>query len=187
MKGRDSELLIGICILIYSHHVKRRNMVLMAPRFSRAQSVHSVCLRSGKATFVSCASALAGVQKSSFVALGSRKCAQRCAKPKSPALTCSDLPSGLHPQHNAVIKNRYTRNDPVPHQLGHAAVTALMRNSSFFFSSSQTWLCAQEKGGPAIPLLASLPNNPLGTTSRIPLHLSAPFVSSGAFKGTGGG
>lgn len=121
-------------------------MVLVAPHFSRAQSVHSACLRSGEATFVSCASALARVQKSSFVALGSRKCAQRCEKPKIPALTCYDLPSGLHPQHNAVIKNRYTRNDPVPHQLGHAALTALMRNSSFFLLFTTLAVRSGERG-----------------------------------------
>lgn len=34
VKGRDSELLIGICILIYSHHVPRINIMLMAPVFS---------------------------------------------------------------------------------------------------------------------------------------------------------
>lgn len=33
MKGRVSELLIGICILIYSHHVQRINIMLMAPVF----------------------------------------------------------------------------------------------------------------------------------------------------------
>lgn len=46
--------------------------MLMAPHFSCTQSIHSVCLQRGKATFVSCASALATVQKYSFVELGSR-------------------------------------------------------------------------------------------------------------------
>lgn len=33
VKGRDSELLIGICILIYSHHVQRINIMLVVSVF----------------------------------------------------------------------------------------------------------------------------------------------------------
>lgn len=166
-KRRNAEQLIGICILIYSLHIKRRNTTLMAPRFSHTQSVHTVCLQRGKATFVSCASALATVQECSFVELGSRS-ARRCKKSKTPSSTFYHLPSGLHTQHNTVIKNSCTWKDPAPHQL--ADVSLYWRTCSsnccdkkfVLFSSSHPSPSTQEKGGPAISLLASFPNNPLG-------------------------
>lgn len=179
-KRRNSGLLIGICILIYSLHIRRRNTMLMAPRFSHLQSVHTVCLQRGEATFVSYASALATVQKCSFVELGSRS-ARRCKESKTPSSTFYHLPSGLHTQHNTVIKKSYTWKDPAPHQL--ADVSLYWRTCSsnccdkkfVFFSSSHPSPCTQKKGGPANPCPRILPQQPTGALNN-PLLLSAPFV-----------
>lgn len=164
-KRRNAELIIGICILIYSLHIKRRNTRLTAPRFSHTQSIPALCLQRGEATFVSCASALATVPKCSFVELGSRS-ARRWKESKTPSSTFYHLPGGLHTQHNAVIKNSYTWKEPVPHQL--ADVSLYWRTCSsncwdkkfVFLSSSHPCPCTQEKGGPAISLLASFPSTP---------------------------
>lgn len=153
---------------LFSPYKKRINTMLMAPSFLHTLSIHSVCLQRGKATFVSCASVLATVQKCSFVELGSRSVhiGVRNLRPQL-LLFVTSLVDYTH----SIIQslNIFTRemtqsfiSSLMCHFTDrHAAVIALITNLSFF-SSLHPSLCAQEKGGPAVSLLTSLPNNPLG-------------------------
>lgn len=154
---RNSELLIGICVLIYSLHVKRRNTVLMAPCFSRTRSVPSVCLRRGTATFVSCASALATVQKSSFVELGSRSVHRgvRNLRPQLlPFITSPTAYTRSTTQSLKIVTHEMTQRLISSLRChftdGHAALIALIRNLSF--SPLHTPPCVLRRKGDRQPL-----------------------------------
>lgn len=150
----------------------------MAPHFSCMQSAHSACLWRGKATFVSCASALALAQKCSFVELGSRSVHRGVRNLRPQLLLFIMSPVGYtHStiQSLKIVTHQMTQcrlSSLVCHFMDrHAAVIALIRNLSIF-TSSHCSHCIQEKGGPAISL-TSLANNHWVLNDPL---LSAPFV-----------
>lgn len=170
VKRRNSELLIGIYTLIYSLHIKKKKKKYNAddsPFFR--YTVYPQCVPAERKGYL-CFMCICSCYSAKMLLCWARQqeCAQRCKESKTPASTFYHLPGGLPLQHNTVIKNSYTWNDPAPHQLTDVSLYGRICSSNcsdkkfVFFSSSHPSLCAQEKGGRVISLLTSSPNNPLG-------------------------
>jgi len=152
-EGRNSVLLIEICVLIYTLHVKKRKKKLIAPCFSCTQSVHSVCLQRGKATFVSCASVLATVQKSSFVELSSRSVHSSVRNPRHQLLLF--LTSPVDYTHSTTQSLKIVTHEVTQHLISllmrhfrdrHAAVIALIRRN-LSLSALRTPPCVLRRKG----------------------------------------
>lgn len=152
---------------LFSPRKKKKRDADGSPFFPRTQSVHSVFPRRGKATFVSCASALATVQKCSFVELGSRS-VQGGVRNLRPQLLLSITSPVDYPRSTIQSLKIVTREmtQPLISSLmcrftdRHAAVIAPTRNLSF--SPLRTPRCALRRKGDR----QSLSSHPYPTTHR---------------------
>lgn len=163
-KRRNAELIIGICILIYSLHIKRRNTMLMALHnlstpFARKEErllplfhVHLLLLQYKNTPLLSSAAGVHGGVRN----LRPHLLLFITSQVHYTRSTIQSLKIVTHEKTQRLIGSLMCHFTD-----GHAAVIAMIRNLSFL-SSSHPCPCTQERGGPAISLLASFPSNPQG-------------------------